>query len=555
MKEVLGVFKTDTVAIETIFGSPSSYYQIPDYQRPYDWGDDEIEQLWDDIHDAFVTGEKYYFLGPMILAKSKDGYLEVIDGQQRLTTLTILFCVVRDFYFKQMGKKSEILKNQILDAIHSGVKKRFRLRLITQEHYQIQFENEILKKTMLPQGELTKKEKEKLKYKFMNAASILKINLDELSSKSGISQVTKLMQYIMDRVVFATITCSDRVSAIKIFQIINTRGLELSLSDLFKSSMMGKLDKKGHRQFMLLWQDLVNITDRNDETVTDLLTYYGYYWLGRKPKYSLYSEFDKKLFKEKSDKIIYELKKFSEYYDWMMGQRSKAIYSLRYLPDNVFWKAILLAAKMEELPNFKKLSEELRKLYFSFWIAGYSTAKTRNFSFKLINAIKEGKGLDAIEKEIEHKIEEDDVIKYAKESLEEDAYQKGWLKPLLVLIEYEQTDESVMIEYGRNLHVDHILPEEWKKKPYWRGKWSDEETNRWLNKIGNLTLLSGKKNIGASNEAFPEKKKIYEGKGGEGTTAFEISKRVLKYSSWTEKEAKERQKWLIRQATRVLNLK
>lgn len=554
VSEILGVFKPDTKTVRGIFDG-TNYFQIPDYQRPYAWEDDQIEQLWDDILSAFESGDEYYFLGPVILAQTESGYFEVVDGQQRLTTLTILFCVLRDFHLKKLKGKAEVLKNQISNAIESLVDKKYRLRLITQARYHIPFEQEILKKVMLPQKSLTKKDKQKSKFKFMNAALILKRKLDELTDESGIRRVKNLVSYILENVVMITITCSDRVSAIKIFQIINTRGLELSLADLVKSSLLSRIeDDKKHDQFMSLWSGIENVVETNDESMTDLLTYYGYYKLASKPKRSLSEELEKRFKKKKSTRVIYELKKFSEYYAEIMNSKSKVIYSLHNLPDEVFWKTILISAKMERSRKFHELCEALRKLYFSYWIAGYTTAKTRNFSFRLIRLVKAGKPLSKIRQEIERKMKDDYVPDDVKESLEDDIYGEAWLKPLLILIEYGQTDESVFIEYSRKLHIDHILPEEWEKKQYWKRKWTQEKADYWLNKIGNLTLLSGKKNIAASNEGFPQKKKIYKGKGIDGTTGFEISKRILKNSHWTEKEVKRRKKWLMRQTKKILGI-
>ena len=98
MEEIGGIFKPDAKTIMKIFGDTDSYYHIPDYQRPYSWEDEQIEQLWDDIYSAMELGNESYFLGPMILIRAPGGYFEVVDGQQRLTTLTILFCVIRDVY-------------------------------------------------------------------------------------------------------------------------------------------------------------------------------------------------------------------------------------------------------------------------------------------------------------------------------------------------------------------------------------------------------------------------------------------------------------------------
>ena len=553
MSSVLGVFEPDTQTTRKIFGG-TNYYRIPDYQRPYRWGDEEIERLWDDILSAFNDKDEYYFLGPVILARRKDGDLEVVDGQQRLTTLTILFCILRDFHLKNLKSKDHVLRNQVSNTIESMVDKRYRLRLVTQANYQNQFEQEILKKVILPQGALTKSEKRKLKNKFKNAAWVLKNRLDELHDRSSIRKIRSLTQYILQNVVMVTITCSDRVSAIKLFQIINTTGLDLSLADLVKSSLISRLDGKKHAQFISTWSDIDYIAESNDESVSDLLTYYAYYLLASKPKKSLYEELERKFKKKNSNTVVHNFKVFAEHYDTVLNMKSRIAYSLRNLPDKVFWKTILIAAQMEGFSGFKQLCKKLRNLYYSYWVAGYTTAKTRNFSFKLIRMIKDGKSLSEISKEIAKALTGDDVPEYAKDNLEGDCYGETWLKPLLILIEYEQTDELVFIEYGRHLHVDHILPEEWKKKRYWRQRWTDEEADEWLHTLGNLTLLSGKKNIKASNEAFPKKKKIYKGKGLDGKTSFQVSQRIMKNSEWSPKQVKKRQKWLIKQTRQILGL-
>ena len=494
-------------------------------------------------------------MGPTILARTNTGDLEVVDGQQRLTTLTILFCILRDFHFKDFKGKDHVLKKQVSNAIVSMVDDKYRLRLITQAHYQNQFEQEVLQNVILPQNDLTKSEKRKLKYKFMNAAMILKKKLDELYKESGIAKVKNFMRYVMQNVVMVTITCSNRVSAIKLFQVINTTGLELSLADLVKSSLLSRLETEKHEQFVSTWQNLESLAENNDESVSDLLTYYTYYLLATKPKKSLYEELERKFKRKNSNGVVHDFRKFVEHYDDMVNEKSKVIYSLKYLPDKVFWKTILTAAKEEKFRKFRALCRKLRNMYYSYWVAGYTTAKTRNFSFKLVRLIKTGKTLGEITKEIDKEMKDDGVSGNAKENLAKDCYEKTWLKPLLIVIEYEQTDESVFIPYSRNLHVDHILPEEWEKIKYWKRKWKKEEADDLIDTIGNLTLLSGRKNIRASNDPFPNKKKVYRGKGIDGKTAFEISKRILRNSDWTKREVMKRRKWLTGQAKKILSLK
>jgi uncharacterized protein with ParB-like and HNH nuclease domain len=93
------IFKPSSLTVKELFGNSDSLYQIPRYQRPYSWTDDQLDKLWEDVTEAVET-EPNYFLGSIITARpeEKSNYLDVVDGQQRLTTLTILLCVVRDLY-------------------------------------------------------------------------------------------------------------------------------------------------------------------------------------------------------------------------------------------------------------------------------------------------------------------------------------------------------------------------------------------------------------------------------------------------------------------------
>ena len=479
-----------------------------------------------------------------------------MDGQQRLTTLTILFCVLRDFYLKDIEKMDPKLRNRIKNAIRSIVDEKYRLILITQAHYQNQFEQEILNKTVLPANVLTKKEKEKPKFKFMNAASVFKERIDQLKKDGGVSKLKELVQFIFDNVVVITIICSDRVSAIRLFQTLNTRGLELDLADLTKSFLFSGLQVETKRkQFLMSWREIEKIAEDNNETVSDLLTYYGYYVFSSKPKKALNEEFEKYFKGKDPNQVVYDIKKFADYFGDILEMKSKSIDALKYLPDKVFWKTVLLTAKMKGFPNFPQLCEEMRRMYYAYWLANYTTAKTRDFSFNLVKKIKDGKSISELRKEIDKKMSLDNVLEYVKASLDSNAYgYVSWVKPLLVLIEKEQTDESVSIEYSRNLHLDHILPEEWEKNEYWNKKWKKENAEQWIDKIGNLTLLSGSKNIKAGNSEFAKKKRIYKGRGIDGTTSFEITKRILKNPKWTVTEVRNRQKWLVKQTKEILDL-
>ena len=198
-------------------------------------------------------------------------------------------------------------------------------------------------------------------------------------------------------------------------------------------------------------------------------------------------------------------------------------------------------------------------MYYSYWLAGYTTSKVKQLSFNLIGWLKNKKKLDEIKKEIDKKMAGDNVIKYMNENLRNDVYGKPWLRLLLAVTEYQQTDDSRIsfIELDNKLHADHILPVKWNEHVEWKKQWTEQQATKSLHKIGNLTLLSGKKNIAQQNDPPIKKAEMYK-KGHGGTTAFEISKKIigaLEKGSWTEKDVEERQRWIKEQVETILRVK
>lgn len=544
-KEIGLIFKPEAKTIKQVFGNTDSYYFIPDYQRPYDWKNEQIEQLWDDLTTAVQDGDDTYFLGSTILIKTNDNMFEVVDGQKRLTTLTILFCVLRDLYLKN----DNIIKN----SIKSLTDNNYRLRFITQPQNQNDFEKEILDNVVFPKKEPTLKEREK--NKFLNTALIFRDKLKTLKK----DEIEKLVDFILNKVIMITITCSNKSFAIKLFQILNARGLNLSASDLIKSYLYGKCEETKRAQFIANWREIEVLSEQIDEDLADLFTYYEYFLLGKNPKKSLYEELENQFKNKEPNQVIYDFKKFVENYEKIYKDTSKLMFSFDYLPNQVYWKSILTTAKTKEFEKFEDLAKELKKLFYCNWISGHTTTNVKQLCFNTISWIKEDKDYSFIKNKIDTKIKKDKMIKSVFENLNDDAYGEGWTKPLLILIEYAQTDNSklVFIEMDNKLHIDHILPEKWNSKKEWKELWNEQDAKNWLNKLGNLTLLSGKKNIAQQNDPPLKKKEMYE-KGYGGKTAFEVSKpliEIFKVSGWKVEDAKRRQDWVIQETEKLLDIK
>jgi len=543
--DLTGIFNPEAKTIRKIFGDSDSYYQIPDYQRPYSWDTERVEQLFDDIYltmkDAVDPNTTTYFLGPIILIKTKEGF-EVVDGQQRLTALTILFCVFRDLYANT--------DNQVINSVKSLIDQKYRLRLITQLQYQNKFEQEILEKIKLPEEEPSLKEREK--NNFLNTVLVFKEKLAELSEEER----KNLLNFILDNVVMITITCTDKSYAIKLFQILNARGLDLNAADLIKSYLYGKCqDDTKRNQFIATWRQIEDLCEQIDEKLIDVLTYYTYYLLAKNPEKSVYEELEAQFKSKDPNTIVFELKTFVDKYNEIQKTDSKLIYSFYYLQNQFYWKAVLSTAKIESFNNFDKLSVELQRLYYLYWIAGYTSTRVKQITFNIIGWIKDKKDLNFIKEQIELKIKKDKILQDVISAIKSEAYGEPWLRPLLVLIEYNQTDNSkvAFIELDNKIHVDHILPEKWSAVKEWREMWNEQQAKYWLMRIGNLTLLSGKKNISQQNDPPSKKKEMYK-KGFGGKTAFEMSKQVIdtfEKEGWNENHVEERQTLMLTEIGKV----
>lgn len=552
-----GIFKPESKTIEELFGNKTSFYKIPPYQRPYTWENEHVEALWNDIFSAFENNQedsevdKNYFLGSVILTSDNSKTLNIIDGQQRMTTLMILFCVLRDLL-----EDKDINYNEInLDDIKESIEKKQQCRIVLNTHIknQLEFEEEILRKVKFPE-KFTKKDANLNKY--MNTALILKDKIEGLLQEKY--DIAKFLDYLFKNVRLITITCSSQEFAIKLFQTLNARGMDLSPADLIKSHLMSKLVEDQHDKFIQIWIDIEKIMDRLDEKIGDIFNYYQYYSLAQNPKKSLYDEIISIFGEKEPNVLIYELKKFAECYEEVIEDNIPELYTLFYLKHQLYWKSILVTAKFENYQRYDELVRLIRDFYYKYWIAGYTSQKIKQISFNIIGMIKNKKSYPEIKEILMKKEKEDNIYNRSIESLKSNCYNEAWCKPILILLEYTRVDESKLLNYlkvDKKIHVEHILPISWENNFEWNQNIKEKEkVEEYINNISNLTLLSGTKNIKATNDGFEKKKEIYRGKGKDGITSFQLTQDLLEYSTWNISELKERQKLLINEIINILDI-
>lgn len=579
-------FKPLSLTIRQLFGNSDALYKVPQYQRPYKWTDEQVEKLWADIYESYENGEENYFLGSIITAKPRDNeksaYVDVVDGQQRLTTLMILFCVIRDLY-PEINKHAAHENHYAvdLDTINASISlhgKSSRLKLYTHLQNQSDFENLILNgdtKTLKKPFKYQIRTEEEPKYKFINTSLLFRSKLEDL----GLEQTALFINFLFNRVNIIRIDCTNRDFAIKLFQVLNDRGLDLTAADLIKSFLLEKLYKKykddpdtsklKEDQFIADWREMEQNIKNADINTNDLFIIYEYYLLAQNPKKSLYDQLQDEFEQEDPNKIIDDIKRFARSYTVSIhDENDKTLYAFWYIPWNMYWKSILLTALHTWYPEFEELKTQLRRFYYLYWLAGKTLSQIKQTSFNLIKWVKEKRSMKEIKDELDKKLSADSIITLASRNLiSENISSEPWIKPLLLLLEYNVTDNSKpeFIELNEYVHLEHILPVKYEKIEGW-SQITKELSSTWLHSAGNLTLLSGSKNIEASNNSFSVKIEVYKGKGkydekNEKITGFLITQQIVndynqnKYNRhWGKDSMADRWKWFFNEIGEMLQI-
>ena len=579
-------FKPLSLSIRELFGNADALYKIPQYQRPYKWEDEQVDKLWEDIYEAYDNNEENYFLGSIITAKPRDNeksaYVDVVDGQQRLTTLMILFCVIRDIFpsINETSIDDDPFAVDV-DTINSSIAlfgKSKRLKLFTHRQHQSDFESLILN------GDTSKLKKpykyqvrtdEEPKFKFINSAFLFKQKLNEL----GKAKAEEFINYLFNKVKIIRIDCKNREFAIKLFQVLNDRGMDLTAADLIKSYLLEKLYTKykddvdtsrmKEEQFISDWREMEQSIKGCDINLNDLFIIYEYYSLGQNPKKSLYDELQEIFVNSDPNTVISEIKAFANLYlKEIYTKEDKILFSFWYIRWNMYWKSILLTALHSDYKEYPELMLQLRRFYYLYWIAGKTMSQIKQTSFNLIKWVKDNKSINEITDELNKKIESDNIVALATRNLtSEHIASELWIKPLLILMEYNVTDSSKLsfIELNSEVHLEHILPRQYTKFQDWN-HFTKEVASKWLNSAGNLTLLGGAKNIEASNNPFSVKIEVYKGKGKYDTkndkvTAFLITQSIVsnyesgKYEKqWNLNSIYDRWEWFFNETEEILGI-
>ena len=228
-------------------------FSIPPYQRPYAWTTDQAGQLLDDLLDS-LSGEEPtdlspYFLGSIVLIKPhQQSAADVVDGQQRLTTLTILLCVLRDLEPPERAAKIHKYVCQEGDEF-AGTSDQFRL---TPRDRDAEYFREVIQELgATGKIKLTQRTTDS-QFNFINNAAWFRQRLENLDGRIRAHLVTFMVQ----RCFLVVVEASDQASAYRIFSVMNDRGLDLSPTDILKAEIIGALKETQRDAYTEKWEDI-----------------------------------------------------------------------------------------------------------------------------------------------------------------------------------------------------------------------------------------------------------------------------------------------------------
>ncbi len=548
------------------------YYQIPIYQRPYQWTEENCEKLLDDLFFNYEDDrESDYFCGSLVLIlisedSKKAKTYDIVDGQQRLSTFILLAKVLSALYSERLTEESkDYLQESLItkygkkdrlnfSAIGFNSKKDFQYALTSFNDAPINNnKNNYLKNAICLKNYLRKKE---------------------------IENINDFIEWLYLKVVFIAITCPDADKALRIFNVLNARGLALNATDIFKGELLKHAKEHEREEFVSRWNDLSQKCSDNDLKIETLFSWYLDYLnpvtSKEKTEKRLVTWFNK--LNKTPLEYLKGVEDFYNAYGEVLRIQDRYAYLLSYVAVDS-WRVVLYASLLHHYSDqdIEALKKLLVKLCYQHWIAGRTNSKIEQTCCNIINALKEKKSIENIASIVKNHLNINRITQRFRENLKDDhLYEKhkrssknSWLGPILILVEYFVSDDPCpkCIQMDKNLQVEHILPQQPGSSSQWVKDFSEEERGLYTHSLANLTLLGGKKNTKALsqvlNQDFKEKKEIYMGKiialDNKKTfrvmTCYDMTKNdVCRYAEWTPKSLEKRKEELIQIIESVLIL-
>lgn len=554
----------DQKTIMLLFSDKKSDFLIPDYQRPYAWEETQCQTLWDDIFafafpdnncDKFDSNEEY-FLGSIVTFENENNKKEVIDGQQRLTTLMLL---LRAFYAKfgnmqdEKSKSTQKRISQCLWKTNEFGEANLNVLKIDSEVATDNDKDEFL--DILKTGNVNKDQKS-------NYAKNYRFFQEKIDSflNGYPSYFAYLPARILGNCILLPVEAESQDTALRIFSTLNDRGLPLSDADIFKAQFYKYFSAKGTKEsFIEQWKELEEVCGKifrplNGTPMDELFTRYMYFIRAKQGNKSSTTEALRKFYEKdkysilKQEETLPNLKILANFWNDVYHQNSdrfsnsvlKKLFILNYAP-NGMWTYFLSVYFLQNKDANIQLDESklvvfLTKMIafiwaYSFTNPGVNALRTPVYA-EMINIVS-GKDVNFVDFKFD-----ENTLSTAIKNFE---FKNGRpiTKSMLTWWAFSNEIQSLPV-FNMTFEIEHIFARKRQEND------KSLQNIRNLESLGNKAILEEKINIRASDYRFADKIKYYQGftndKGQvkQGTIIAELVNLANSNSDFTEQDIENR---------------
>ncbi|KAA6319740.1 hypothetical protein EZS27_030397 [termite gut metagenome] len=551
---------TKTVNLNDLFGNGGNIYRVPQFQRDYSWTQDNWEDLWNDIEIAMENNQIHYMGSIVLQSKNNEEFL-IIDGQQRFTTLSILILAVINEIRKKTEKgidaeankeRVDLLMNQYIGQ-KDAMSLRYSSKLFLNENNDDFYQNRLLTfKEPLLVTKLSDSEKRMWNsYLFFKQKIAIKFNTQIGSDLAGFlnNVIGKLMMFIQ-------ITVEDELNAYTVFETLNSRGVELTATDLLKNYLFSLVAKSETdlKQVKSQWKKIIDAVGLKDFPV--FLRYFLVATRKQISKEYLFKEI--KSFVKNGDDVfnlLDRLQTYVYYYIalanpddelWGMDKENRVFITILKAFRVTQWKSLLMVACKKSESNLRELKRLLQIIvtlsYRYNVIAKYQTNEMEKVyrkaainlytasNFTIHSVLNDLKSLNIDDETFKHYFS-------LKQFNTNNSNDKKIVRYTLYKIEAQKNGGTLYDFETDDGTIEHLLPESFTEE--WHECFTEEEFEKNIYTIGNLTLLEPTNNRNAANKSFAEKEEIYK------TSKYAITNSI-KDPQWTPNNIKKRQQELAR---------
>ena len=533
------------------------WYRIPEYQRPYVWENDQVTDLLDDIMQAMTKDpESQYFLGSMVLQKkprneggTKYEEYDLLDGQQRITTLFLITAVIRDLSDDNKIKKScgKTIFQEEYDF--DGIPERLRIVFDIRDqvkHFIAEFiiEENGTNRT----DELNMKianDGEDVSIKNMCKA-ILTIR-DFFENK----EVKSFYSYLRQNVLMIYVSTTELEDAFRLFTVMNNRGIKLRNSDILKAQNLEKITDNSKRiDFGKKWEETESYFG---EDFDNFLSHLRTILVKRKAVSSLLKEFEDNIYNpkefdrntktfttlqpllQKGEETFKFIIKYKNYYEQLFDNENFELsddfelHNRLHLMQKGFESDLWMAPLLKYYDKFKtksliKFTGMLENKFGNDWILGLTPTERIENMNELIKAIDDIDSPDDLFIHSSLELEREKLIN----ALNGNIYGRRAARYILLKLDLLFLGFTSKMKMPDTISIEHILPQTPDEDSLWKKDFTDEQRLEWTNRLGNLVLISRRKNSSQGNKDYAAKKLKYFEKNIE---LFTNSVRVISQNS------------------------